>query len=52
MLTTFNLDEYIYHALKAGASGFLLKDASREHLTGAVRGVGRRASSPRPSPGG
>jgi DNA-binding NarL/FixJ family response regulator len=39
MLTTFNLDEYVYHALKAGASGFLLKDASREQLTGAVRGV-------------
>ena len=29
MLTTFNLDEYVYHALKAGASGFLLKHASR-----------------------
>jgi DNA-binding NarL/FixJ family response regulator len=39
MLTTFHLDEYVYHALKAGASGFLLKDASREHLTGAVRAV-------------
>jgi DNA-binding NarL/FixJ family response regulator len=39
MLTTFNLDEYVYHALKAGASGFLLKDASREHLTGAVHAV-------------
>src|ERR1700733_13919091 len=39
MLTTFNLDEYVYHALKAGASGFLLKDASREQLTGAVRAV-------------
>ena len=37
MLTTFNLDEYVYHALKAGASGFLLKDASREQLTSAVR---------------
>jgi DNA-binding NarL/FixJ family response regulator len=37
MLTTFNLDEYVYRALKAGASGFLLKDASREQLTGAVR---------------
>ena len=37
MLTTFNLDEYVYHALKAGASGFLLKDASREQLAGAVR---------------
>jgi DNA-binding NarL/FixJ family response regulator len=39
MLTTFNLDEYVYHALKAGASGFLLKDATREQLTGAVRAV-------------
>jgi DNA-binding NarL/FixJ family response regulator len=29
----------VYHALKAGASGFLLKDASREQLTGAVRAV-------------
>jgi DNA-binding NarL/FixJ family response regulator len=39
MLTTFNLDEYVYHALKAGASGFLLKDASREQLTGGVRTI-------------
>ena len=39
ILTTFNLDEYVYHALKAGASGFLLKDASREQLAGAVRAV-------------
>jgi DNA-binding NarL/FixJ family response regulator len=39
MLTTFNLDEYVYHALKAGASGFLLKDASREQLVGALRVV-------------
>jgi len=39
MLTTFNLDEYVYHALKAGASGFLLKDATREQLTSAVRAV-------------
>jgi DNA-binding NarL/FixJ family response regulator len=37
MLTTFNVDEYVYRALKAGANGFLLKDASREQLTGAVR---------------
>ena len=39
MLTTFNLDEYVYHALKAGASGFLLKDATREQLADAVRTV-------------
>jgi DNA-binding NarL/FixJ family response regulator len=39
MLTTFNLDEYVYHAMKAGASGFLLKHASREQLAGAVRTV-------------
>ena len=37
MLTTFNLDEYVYHAMRAGASGFLLKDATREQLTGAIR---------------
>ena len=39
MLTTYNLDEYVYYALKAGASGFLLKDATREQLTSAVRAV-------------
>ncbi len=39
MLTTFNLDEYVYHAMKAGASGFLLKDASSEQLAHAVRTV-------------
>ncbi|MBV9792528.1 MAG: response regulator transcription factor [Actinobacteria bacterium] len=39
MLTTFNLDEYVYHAMKAGASGFLLKDATRGQLTGAIRAV-------------
>lgn len=39
MLTTFNLDEYVYHALKAGASGFLLKHASRDQLIGGVRAV-------------
>jgi len=37
MLTTFNLDEYVYHAMKAGASGFLLKDTTREQLAGAIR---------------
>jgi DNA-binding NarL/FixJ family response regulator len=39
MLTTFNLDEYVYQAMKAGASGFLLKDASRDQLATAVRTV-------------
>jgi RNA polymerase sigma factor (sigma-70 family) len=37
MLTTFDLDEYVYAALSAGASGFLLKDVTPEQLTGAVR---------------
>jgi DNA-binding NarL/FixJ family response regulator len=39
VLTTFDLDEYVYRALKAGASGFLLKDATREQLASAVRTV-------------
>jgi DNA-binding NarL/FixJ family response regulator len=39
VLTTFDLDEYVYRAMKAGASGFLLKDATREQLVGAVRTV-------------
>ena len=39
ILTTFDLDEYVYAALRAGASGFLLKDVSPEHLVGAVRTV-------------
>jgi DNA-binding NarL/FixJ family response regulator len=37
MLTTFDLDEYVYAALSAGASGFLLKDVTPEHLVAAVR---------------
>ncbi len=39
MLTTFDLDEYVYEAMKAGASGFLLEDAPRDQLVGAVRTV-------------
>jgi DNA-binding NarL/FixJ family response regulator len=39
MLTTFDLDEYVYRAMRAGASGFLLKDASRDQLCTAVRTV-------------
>ena len=37
MLTTFDLDEYVYEALRAGASGFLLKDSPRADLVSAVR---------------
>ncbi len=39
MLTTFDLDEYVYDALRAGASGFLLKDATAAELVHAVRVV-------------
>jgi DNA-binding NarL/FixJ family response regulator len=39
MLTTFDLDEYVYDALRAGASGFLLKDAPADELVHAVRVV-------------
>jgi len=37
ILTTFDLDQYVYAALSAGASGFLLKDVSPEHLIAAIR---------------
>jgi len=37
MLTTFELDQYVYDALRAGASGFLLKDVTAERLIDAVR---------------
>jgi DNA-binding NarL/FixJ family response regulator len=37
ILTTFDLDQYVYAALTAGASGFLLKDVSPEHLIAAVQ---------------
>ena len=39
MLTTFDLDDYVYEALRAGASGFLLKDAPAAELVHAVRVV-------------
>ena len=39
ILTTFDLDEYVLAALRAGASGFLLKDAGREQLVAAIRTV-------------
>ncbi|GAA2084858.1 response regulator [Actinomadura alba] len=41
VLTTFDVDEYVYAALAAGASGFLLKDATADDLVGAVRIVAR-----------
>ena len=39
VLTTFDLDEYVFEALRAGASGFLLKDAPAEELAAAIRVV-------------
>jgi DNA-binding NarL/FixJ family response regulator len=41
ILTTFDLDEYVYEAMKAGASGFLLKDVPRSQLIEGVRTVAR-----------
>src|ERR687892_659523 len=39
MLTTFDMDEYVYEALRAGASGFLLKDVPPEQLVEGIRAV-------------
>ena len=49
VLTTFDLDEYAFGALRAGASGFLLKDVPPAELTGAIRTVasGDAVVSPR-----
>ena len=41
VLTTYDLDEYLFAALRAGASGFLLKDAPADDLLGAIRTVAR-----------
>jgi DNA-binding NarL/FixJ family response regulator len=41
ILTTFDLDDYVYEAMRAGASGFLLKDVPREQLVAAVHVVAR-----------
>ena len=53
MLTTFDLDEHVYDALAAGASGFLLKDVTAERLFDAVRVIAAGGGcSRRPSPAG
>jgi DNA-binding NarL/FixJ family response regulator len=44
VLTTFDLDEHVYEALRAGASGFLLKDAPEEQLVSGIRVVASGAS--------
>jgi DNA-binding NarL/FixJ family response regulator len=41
MLTTFDMDEYVYDALRAGASGFLLKDVPPEQLVSGIRAVAK-----------
>jgi DNA-binding NarL/FixJ family response regulator len=45
MLTTFDLDEYVYRAMRAGASGFLLKDMQGEDIVTAIRQVARGADA-------
>jgi DNA-binding NarL/FixJ family response regulator len=49
ILTTFDLDEYVYAGLRAGASGFLLKDARPEELLAAIRAVAAGDSVVAPS---
>lgn len=49
VLTTFDLDEYVYEALRAGASGFLLKDAPEEDLLAGIRIVANGGSLFAPS---
>ena len=48
ILTTFDLDEYVYEALRAGASGFLLKDTPPDRPARRDPGGGRRRRSARP----
>lgn len=45
MLTTFDLDEYVYRAMRAGAAGFLLKDMPAEDIAAAVRQTARGADA-------
>ncbi|MDQ4048325.1 MAG: response regulator transcription factor [Actinomycetota bacterium] len=49
MLTTFDLDEYVFEAFSAGASGFLLKDAPREQIIEGIRAVGAGEALASPS---
>ena len=49
VLTTFDLDEYVYEALRAGASGFLIKDAPEDQLLAAIRVVAAGGSLFAPS---
>ncbi len=49
MLTTFDLDEYVFDALHAGASGFLLKDIPPEHLVAGIRAIAEGDSLLSPS---
>ncbi|RDI75563.1 CheY-like receiver domain-containing and HTH DNA-binding domain-containing response regulator [Gaiella occulta] len=49
VLTTFDLDEYVYGALRAGASGFLLKDAPEQQLVSAIRVIATGGSLFAPS---
>jgi DNA-binding NarL/FixJ family response regulator len=49
MLTTFDMDEYVYESLRAGASGFLLKDAPADQLVAGVRSVAAGQSLLAPS---
>ena len=49
MLTTFDLDEYVFDALVAGASGFLLKDVAPEHLLAAIHMIAQGDSLLAPS---
>ena len=49
VLTTFDLDDYVYGALRAGASGFLLKDAPEDQLVSAIRVVAQGGSLFAPS---
>ena len=50
VLTTFDLDEYVFAALRNGASGFLLKDALPDELLGAIRSVAAGDAVVAPSP--